>query len=297
MGILNNIMDRFKNAEFTVAPQKKLKTISAEFREAFGLTLVFYKGAQIADGDLTLAALNKKTTKDVKTDAGALKIKASMKVGDAEKLFDSHFGVTVQIKDKSGKTHTFAPGGTDFEYVHIPVTPKGTNVWSGGNHGNEAFISIDFYNAETGAKLDFTAEGDELSLKPAKKYTIKYTFSLNTNMQGAYLSSYDLKNPETGKTEKEYLVSTQFESHYARECFPCIDEPAAKATFDLKIITPDTEDTITFFTDVFFIIRNGGNFCFDKVCKKKYCLWSCNNNLPINVIDEFYFGIIIWILF
>ena len=103
MGILNNLLDRFKNAEFTVAPQKKLKTISADFMKAFELTLVFYKGAQIADGDLTLAALNKKTTKDVKSTAEGLKIKASMKVGVAEKLFDTNFGVTVQIKDKSGK--------------------------------------------------------------------------------------------------------------------------------------------------------------------------------------------------
>ena len=63
MGILNNLMDRFKNAEFTVAPQKKLKTSSADFKKAFELTLVFYKGAAIADGDLTLAAINKKTTK------------------------------------------------------------------------------------------------------------------------------------------------------------------------------------------------------------------------------------------
>lgn len=103
MGILNNLMDKFKNAEFTVAPQKKLKTISADFKKAFNLSLVFYKGAQIADGELTLAALNKKTTKDVKTTADGLKIKASMKVGDAEKLFDKNFGVTVQIKDAEGK--------------------------------------------------------------------------------------------------------------------------------------------------------------------------------------------------
>ncbi|MBR4848295.1 MAG: hypothetical protein IKV07_02930, partial [Bacteroidaceae bacterium] len=81
MGILNNLMDRFKNAEFTVAPQKKLKTISADFKKSFELTLVFYKGAAIADGDLTLAALNKKTTKEVNAKADGLKIKASMKVG------------------------------------------------------------------------------------------------------------------------------------------------------------------------------------------------------------------------
>ena len=103
MGLLNNLLDNFKNAEFTVAPNKKLKTISADFKKAFGVSLVFYKGAQIADGDLTLAALNKKTTKDVKSTADGLKIKASMKVGDAEKLFDANFGVTVQIKDAEGK--------------------------------------------------------------------------------------------------------------------------------------------------------------------------------------------------
>ena len=102
MGLLNNILDKFSKTEFTVAPQKKLKSISAEFKKAFGLTLVFYKGAQIADGDLTLAALNKKTSKEVKTKAEGLKIKGSSKVGEAEKLFDSHFGVTVQIKDAAG---------------------------------------------------------------------------------------------------------------------------------------------------------------------------------------------------
>lgn len=95
-------MDNFKNAEFTVAPNKKLKTISADFKKAFNLSLIFYKGVQIADSELTLAALNKKTTKDVKSTADGLKIKASMKVGDVEKLFDENFGVTVQVKDAKG---------------------------------------------------------------------------------------------------------------------------------------------------------------------------------------------------
>ena len=102
MGLLDNLKDKFKNAEFTVAPNKKLKTISADFKKAFELSLVFYKGAQIADGDMTLAALNKKTSKDVNAKADGLKIKASTKVGDAEKLFDANFGVTVQIKDATG---------------------------------------------------------------------------------------------------------------------------------------------------------------------------------------------------
>lgn len=104
MGLLNSIKDHFTNAEFTVAPQKKVKTICADFKKAFGVTLCIYKGTKLADPDVTLNQLNQKTSKDVKTKESAeLKIKASMKVGDAEKLFDKMFGLTVQIKDSAGK--------------------------------------------------------------------------------------------------------------------------------------------------------------------------------------------------
>jgi aminopeptidase N len=40
--------------------------------------------------------------------------------------------------------------------------------------------------------------------------------------------------------KKKFLIASQFESHYAREAFPCIDEPEAKATFDVTLTTqPD----------------------------------------------------------
>lgn len=35
MGIINSLKDKFNKAEFTVAPQKKLKTLSKDFMEAF----------------------------------------------------------------------------------------------------------------------------------------------------------------------------------------------------------------------------------------------------------------------
>lgn len=58
------------------------------------------------------------------------------------------------LKDKSGKLHTFLVGATDLEYVFRTVTPSGKTAFTGGNHGSEAFLSLDFYNAETGEKLD-----------------------------------------------------------------------------------------------------------------------------------------------
>lgn len=67
---------------------------------------------------------------------------------------------------------------------------------------------------------------------------IVYEGILNENMEGAYLSTYKYK----GKTES--IIATQFESHYAREAFPCIDEPEAKAVFALKIEMPEKFDGI-----------------------------------------------------
>lgn len=89
---------------------------------------------------------------------------------------------------------------------------------------------------------EFVMDGDELVIKnvPVEDVaiTINYHGKLGENMQGAYLSSYEYK----GHTEK--IVSTQFESHYARMAFPCIDEPAAKATFDLSITLPEDSDDL-----------------------------------------------------
>ena len=90
-----------------------------------------------------------------------------------------------------------------------------------------------------GERKNIEQKDDELEIldveNGAVKIDIKYGFKLTHNMEGVYLSTYEFEGKE------ERIVSTQFESHYAREGFPCVDEPEAKATFDLKII--DTDDT------------------------------------------------------
>jgi hypothetical protein len=101
MGLFDKLMDRFNKAEFTIAPNKKLKSLSKEFKEAYDLSLVFYKGNMIADGDLTLGALNQKTSANIATTSkDGIKIKGNMLVKDVEKSFLDTYGVTVQIKNK-----------------------------------------------------------------------------------------------------------------------------------------------------------------------------------------------------
>ena len=49
----------------------------------------------------------------------------------------------------------------------------------------------------------------------------------------------------TDNDTENKLFATQFESHHAREAFPCIDEPEAKATFDLTLTTKSGVTTLS----------------------------------------------------
>ncbi len=93
-----------------------------------------------------------------------------------------------------------------------------------------------------GETVDFTQSNGILtaSAAPRSDVAVEVGFHgpIKEDMQGAYLSTYQHEGRE------ERIVSTQFESHYARECFPCVDEPAAKATFELNIWVPDKDDIV-----------------------------------------------------
>lgn len=60
--------------------------------------------------------------------------------------------------------------------------------------------------------------------------SISYTGTLNDKMHGFYRSTYSAHGKE------HTMAVTQFESTFARYALPCIDEPAAKAVFELSVI-------------------------------------------------------------
>ena len=83
-------------------------------------------------------------------------------------------------------------------------------------NGDEIKIGIDQFNFN---------QDDEISFK------ICFSGKITDAMHGLYPCYYK----ENGV--KKELFATQFESHHAREVFPCIDEPEAKATFSLGIVS------------------------------------------------------------
>lgn len=106
----------------------------------------------------------------------------------------------------------------DGETLTIPITPK---------------MAPHFYKPQS---LGDVVDPYQDPYQPELYFKITYRTRLNDNMQGCYLSTYQWNGAE------QRIIATQFESHYAREAFPCIDEPAAKAIFSLTLSVPDLSE-------------------------------------------------------
>lgn len=99
---------------------------------------------------------------------------------------------------------------------------------------NQKFLKISDVKVEE-KSVDFSVDDDEeiinIELPQAgdTNLTIDYTAPLTDSMMGIYPSYYQVDG------EKKQLIGTQFETTAARQAFPCVDEPEAKANFDLAI--------------------------------------------------------------
>lgn len=73
------------------------------------------------------------------------------------------------------------------------------------------------------------------------EYTV--TMEFEGEIAGGMNGIYPCPFKHNGKDK--VLLATQFESHYARKAFPCIDEPEAKATFNLTLTTPKDQAVLS----------------------------------------------------
>lgn len=83
------------------------------------------------------------------------------------------------------------------------------------------------------ADFDYNDKEEVVNIKAGKvgkmKIEVDFEGKLTDSMMGIYPSYYEVDG------EKKQLVGTQFETTFARQAFPCVDEPEAKATFALAI--------------------------------------------------------------
>lgn len=86
-----------------------------------------------------------------------------------------------------------------------------------------------------GTPHDFSVDNDEQTVKitnvtPGKiTLEVAYHTKLTDTMMGIYPSYYHVDGI------KKQIIGTQFETTFARQAFPCVDEPEAKAIFELAI--------------------------------------------------------------
>ncbi|GAY73330.1 lysyl aminopeptidase [Lentilactobacillus kosonis] len=99
---------------------------------------------------------------------------------------------------------------------------------------HQKFLNIERVEVD-GNPVNFTKDDAndafyvEAGTTGAIKVTISYSAKLTDSMMGIYPSYYEVDG------EKKQIIGTQFETTFARQAFPSVDEPEAKATFDLAI--------------------------------------------------------------
>lgn len=75
--------------------------------------------------------------------------------------------------------------------------------------------------------------------KGVGKLSIVFSGVINDNLRGFYKSKYVLDG------ETKHIATTQFEATDARRAFPCFDEPAQKAIFEISLVVPNSHTAIS----------------------------------------------------
>ncbi|WEV43519.1 M1 family metallopeptidase [Lactobacillus sp. ESL0684] len=136
---------------------------------------------------------------------------------------------------------TFQPDHYDL-FIDIDREKKtitGTSTITGEAVEETIFINQKFMNIisvkEDDRELPFTVDDDKeaivIDLGHSGQVTVAVAYSapLTDTMMGIYPSYYMLDGV------KKQIIGTQFETTSARQAFPCVDEPEAKATFTLAL--------------------------------------------------------------
>lgn len=180
-------------------------------------------------------------------------------------VYNLHLEINRETETVDGDVRIFGYPHADFVKFHavnikiknISVRKFDENVDYLNNKNLSEYLPCDFEqkNGEIKIKNFYHTENDPENY--ILEYKISFEYKINNNLQGCYLSNYKYNN------EIKKIVTTQFESHYAREAFPCIDEPEAKAKFHLSLKITDLKDDDIVIANTELKERDGNEFIFE----------------------------------
>nr|XP_033334550.1 aminopeptidase N isoform X2 [Megalopta genalis]XP_033334551.1 aminopeptidase N isoform X2 [Megalopta genalis] len=137
--------------------------------------------------------------------------------------------------------------------VNVTEDTKNVTLHAASMDIDESFTNIREYSATSNAtkaigiveqrndtERQFHVIKTSDTLKGGKQYFVhlKFVGYLNDYLQGFYRSSYTVGN------EIRWIATTQFQATDARRAFPCFDEPALKARFQISIARPTNMTSI-----------------------------------------------------
>ncbi|CAN5146639.1 M1 family metallopeptidase [soil metagenome] len=156
--------------------------------------------------------------------------------GDVEIDIDVHrpvTSVTLNAKDlKCHSAYVVHENGTRLDAIMTRATVKFADAET-SKHADIEHDSAGTYDAEA-ERLTFNFNG---TLGSGKwKFFAEYEGSLvQPSLEGFYRAKW---TDDQGVVH--WIGTTQFEATHARRAFPCFDEPALKATFDIELVVDDT---------------------------------------------------------
>ncbi|KAK0079084.1 hypothetical protein PV325_001747, partial [Microctonus aethiopoides] len=129
--------------------------------------------------------------------------------------FDGFVEINTTVINNSSKIYLHA---SELEITKVLMTVNGASV-------DNMIYFEDKYNLLTIVPNETIIIGAEVII------SINYKGKLNSAMRGFYRSSYT-----DGNNKTKWLAATHLEPVGARSMFPCFDEPALKATFQISVI-------------------------------------------------------------
>lgn len=133
--------------------------------------------------------------------------------------------ITLNREERTFEGVVSIHGAVFCETREIRLHAKDLLIHSATFDGKEAQFKDD-ENDELVISHDDIREGSHIVV-------VSFSGRITDDMNGIYPCYFEVDGI------KQELLATQFESHYARQAFPCVDEPEAKATFDVTVTTEE----------------------------------------------------------